>query len=98
MATSSNFYNKRSVNSVKAANGNAEFKVGPGQKEGIFAFACGSSEGLVSQKAMAHLRNGGSIDNCTVADVDYINNDGQPASCTMLIVATSGLKSVEFTF
>lgn len=93
-----NFYNKRSVNSVKSANGNADFKVGPGQKEGIFAFQCGSEEGLVSQKAMAHLRAGGSIDSCTVADVDYEDANGQPASCVMLIVATSGLKSVEFTF
>ena len=93
-----NFYNKRSVAAVKSANGNAKFDIGPGQKEGIFAFQCGAEEGLVSQKARAHLRAGGSSDSCTVADVDYEDANGQPASCVMLIVATTGIKSVEFSF
>lgn len=92
------FYNKRSVNSVKSANNNAPFQVGPGQKEGIFAFQCGSEEGLVSQKAMQHLRAGGDINACQVADVDYEDANGQPASCVMLIVATTGIKNVEFSF
>jgi len=98
MNNQSNFYNKRSVSAVKASNNNAPFQVGKGQKEGIFAFSCGNTEGLVSQKAMAHLRGGGDINKCVVADIDYTDHNGNPASCTMLMIATTGISAVEFTF
>lgn len=88
------FYNKRSIAQVKAANPGCDFEWGEGNKEGIFAFTCGNCEGLVSEKARLHLEAKGSPDRLMVADIDYQDDNGQPKSCTMLMMAATGIKKV----
>lgn len=88
------FYNKKSINDVKAANNNAPMEWGEGNKPGIFAFSCGNCEGLVSQAAVKHLQAGGDPSKLMIADVDYTDSNGEPASCTMMMLASSGIKKV----
>lgn len=95
MATNNSvFYNKRSINNVKDANPGCPFEWGEGNKEGIFAFSCGNTEGLVSEKARLHLEAKGSPDRLMIADVDYIDKDGKTKTCTMLMMAAMGIKKV----
>jgi hypothetical protein len=95
MATNNSvFYNKRSINEVKAANPGCPFEWGEGNKAGIFAFTCGNTEGLVSEKARLHLEAKGAPERLMVADVDYTDNEGNPKTCTMLMMAATGIKKV----
>lgn len=86
------FRNKTSVSNYEAQN-NCKISVFSHKtKAGIFLFSHSQdpnqpAAGLVSQRAIEHLRSGGNKDALQVADCDYIDNEGQPQTCKMLMMA-----------
>lgn len=86
------FRNKTSVNNYEAQNNCKVSIFAHKTKQGIFLFSHSQdpnqpAEGLVSKRAIQHLQQGGSKEQLQIADCDYIQDDGTPATCKMLMLA-----------
>lgn len=88
------FRNKQSVANYESTNSVKVSVFAHKTKPNIFLFSHSTdpnqpAEGLVSQKAIAHLRAGGSKDQLQIADCDYIDDAGQPQTCKMLMMSVA---------
>lgn len=90
MADNTVFRNKKSIDLYESQN-NCEIHIHEhATKPNIFLFSHSEdpkapAQGLVSKASIEHLENGGSWDDLEVANCDYINDSGKPATCLMII-------------
>ena len=95
MATSNaNFRNKQSISAYESTNGVKVSVFTHKTKPNIFLFSHSEdpnqpAEGLVSKRAVEHLRQGGSKEQLQIADCDYIDESGNPQTCKMLMMAVA---------
>jgi len=88
------FRNKQSIAAYESTN-NVKISVFSHKtKPNIFLFSHSTdpnqpAEGLVSQKAIAHLRAGGSKEQLQVCDCDYEAADGSLQTCKMLMMSVA---------